>query len=228
MFAHDFRLIAKLLNQGFERLPVKLPERYLVRVHVLDKTCFTDLICAERLPFVPVLRGVNDDGMGVYLRFLVTVRVVVEFRHNQISGQHRFAFTVRHDTGRGQRLQLPHRFGYRLVVGIDKAFIAAQHRHDRHAFGGREGQVITGPVPVGAVLYPGQVAAIRQLPFQQFRKQRLIHGFPVDPQRLSPLTLPAFVHAPYDVVIILIRIVITGTARRFNGANRHHQKGFVE
>ncbi len=69
VFAHDFRLIAKLLNQGFERLPVKLPERYLVRVHVLDKTCFTDLICAERLPFVPVLRGVNDDGMGVYLRF---------------------------------------------------------------------------------------------------------------------------------------------------------------
>ena len=65
---------------------------------------------------------------------------------------------------------------------------------------------------VGAVLYPGQVAAIRQLPFQQFRKQRLIHGFSVDPQRLSPLTLPALVHTPDNVVIILVRIVITGTA----------------
>ncbi len=38
-----------------------------------------------------------------------------------------FRFTVRHDPGRGQRLQLPHRFGYRSGCGTDSALAAAQH-----------------------------------------------------------------------------------------------------
>ena len=108
VLAHHLCLIPELFHQGFQRLPVEFPEGCLVSVHILDKTRFTNRIGAERLPLVPVLRGIDNDGMGVQLRLLITVRIVVEFRHNQIAGQYRFAFSVRHDTGCRQSLQLFH------------------------------------------------------------------------------------------------------------------------
>ena len=44
---------------------------------------------------------------------------------------------------------------------VDKTLIAAQHSQHRYTFRCRERQVITGPVLIHAILYPGQVAAIR-------------------------------------------------------------------
>ena len=166
MLTHDFGFISELFHQGFQCLPVEFPEGCLVSVHILDKARFTNRIGAERLPLVPALRGIDYDGMGVQLRLLIAVRIVVEFRHNQIAGQYGFAFTVRHDTGRSQGLQLFHGFRHRLVMGINKALIATQHGQHRDTFRRRERQVIARAMFVLSVLHAGQVAAVRQLPFQ--------------------------------------------------------------
>jgi hypothetical protein len=72
--------------------------------------------------------------MGVYLRFLVTVRIVVKFRHNQIPVS-TVSLLPSVMTRVAASVQLPHRFGYRLVMSIDKALIAAQHRQHRYTFG---------------------------------------------------------------------------------------------
>jgi hypothetical protein len=99
--------------------------------------------------------------MGVYLWFLSARCIVVKAGNNQIPGQDRFRNAVFHDPGRGQGLHLVKSHCYRAIMSIDKTLIAAQHSQHRYTFRCREGQVITGPVLIHAILYPGQVAAIR-------------------------------------------------------------------
>ncbi|SLR91063.1 Uncharacterised protein [Klebsiella pneumoniae] len=223
MLAYDFGFIPELFHQGFQHFTVYFSESELVGIHVLNEAGFTDRVGPQRLPFIPVLRGIDHHGMGMQLGLLITVRIVVEFRHNEVTGQHGFTFSVRHDPGRSQRFNLFYGFGNGLIVGINQALIPADHGHDRHAFGGGEGQIVTWPVFVHAILHPGQVAAVRQLSFQQVREYLLIH-LPVQPQRLRPLSLPALIHAPDNVIVILVCIVIAGAPRGLYRTNRHHQK----
>ena len=223
VFACHFRLIAEFLNERFEHLPVEFSEGYLICVHILDKARFTHRIGAKRLPLAAVLRRIDDHGMGVQLGLLIAVCVVIKFRHNEIAGQHGFAFSVRHDPGRRQRFHLFYGFCDGLIMGINQPLIPTDHGHDRHALRGGKGQVITWPVFVHAILHPGQVTAVRQLSFQQVSEHLLVH-LPVKAQRLRALSLPAFIHRSDNVIVILVCIVIAGAPRRLYRTNRHHQK----
>ena len=154
--------------------------------------------------------------MSMNLRLLVAVGIVVKFRHNQVAGQHCFRFSVHHHPGSCEGFNLTNSFSDRLVMRLDKAFVTTQHSHDGYTFWRGKGQVITRAVFIHTVLDPAQVAAIRQLPFQHFGKQGLIHGFSFKAQRLSTFPLPAFIHAADNVIIIFFGVIISGFTRGFH------------
>ncbi|SUI38252.1 Uncharacterised protein [Salmonella enterica subsp. enterica serovar Braenderup] len=85
-----FRFIAQRFNLLFQHRAVNLPEGYLVSIDILDKSRFSHLITAQGLPFPVMQRDVGHHGMGMQLRLLVTTGVMIEQRHHQITGEHRF------------------------------------------------------------------------------------------------------------------------------------------
>lgn len=86
---------------------------------------------------------------------------MVKAGNNQIPGQDCFRHAIFLYPCGSKGLHLVKSHCYRAIMSIDETLIAAQHSQHRYTFRCRERQVITGPVLIHAILYPGQVAAIR-------------------------------------------------------------------
>lgn len=125
------------------------------------KPGFTDGIAGQRLPFIAVLCRIDNHAVRVYLWVLSARCIVVKAGNNQIPGQDRFRNAISLYPCGGKGLHLVKSDCHRAIMSIDKTLIAAQHSQHRYTFRCREGQVVTGPVLIHAILYPGQVAAIR-------------------------------------------------------------------
>ena len=87
-------LVTHRLDVGPESALVYFSESDAVSEDVFGKPGFADGIAAQRLPFIPVLRRVDDHAVRVYLWFLRARCVVIKPGDNQIAGQNSFRNTV--------------------------------------------------------------------------------------------------------------------------------------
>ncbi|SAQ12587.1 Uncharacterised protein [Raoultella planticola] len=87
-------LVTHRLNIGPESALVYLSESDAVGQYVFGKPGFTDGIAAQRLPFISVLRRIDNHAVRVYLWLLRARRIVVKPGDNKIVGQDCFRHAV--------------------------------------------------------------------------------------------------------------------------------------